>query len=177
MNNQNNNQNLNNVGNDQQVAPPNFWGEDLMQSTYDNSTPVVKTNNQEVNVVSPNVGQPYSPLLEQGVVTQQSSLESQPVVSNQPNQANVVDDNLASQQPLAVTGNEGITIDANHVKSEETTNAKYFQTVTIEDNRLRAADVVPVSVSSSSSASSADIVKFSNDEFADELIGEDEIPF
>ena len=27
------------------------------------------------------------------------------------------------------------------------------------------------------SASSADIVKFSNDEFADELIGEDEIPF
>jgi hypothetical protein len=151
MNNQNNNQNLNNAGNDQQVTPPNFWGEDLMQSTYDNSTPVVKTNSQEVNVVSPNAGQPYSPLLEQGVVTQQSSLESQPVVSNQPNQVNVVDDNLASQQPLAVTGNEGITIDANHVKTEETTNAKYFQTVTIEDNRLRAADAVPVSVSSSSS--------------------------
>lgn len=151
MNNQNNNQNLNNVGNDQQVAPPNFWGEDLMQSTYDNSTPVVKTNNQEVNVVSPNAGQPYSPLLEQGAVTQQSSLESQSVVSNQPNQVNVVDDNLASQQPLAVTGNEGVTLDANHVKSEETINAKYFQTVTIEDNTLRAADVVPVSVSSSSS--------------------------
>ena len=34
----------------------------------------------------------------------------------------------------------------------------------------------PVSASSSSS-SNADIVKFSNEEFADELIGEDEIPF
>ena len=30
---------------------------------------------------------------------------------------------------------------------------------------------------SASSSSSADIVKFSNDEFADELIGEEEIPF
>lgn len=30
---------------------------------------------------------------------------------------------------------------------------------------------------STSSSSSADIVKFSNDEFADELIGEEEIPF
>ena len=30
---------------------------------------------------------------------------------------------------------------------------------------------------SASSSSNADIVKFSNDEFADELIGEDEIPF
>ena len=32
-------------------------------------------------------------------------------------------------------------------------------------------------VASATSASSGDIVKFSNDEFADELIGEDEIPF
>lgn len=31
--------------------------------------------------------------------------------------------------------------------------------------------------SNSSSASNSDIVKFSNEEFADELIGEDEIPF
>lgn len=152
MNNQNNNQNLNNIGNDQQVSPPNFWGEDLMQSTYDNSTPVVKPAVQEP-VVNQRVAQPYSPILEQVVVTQQSSLESQPVVNNQTTQINIVDDNLASQQPLAVTGNEGVTLDANQVKSEETTNAKYFQTVTIEDNRLRAADVVPASVVSSSSNS------------------------
>ena len=33
------------------------------------------------------------------------------------------------------------------------------------------------SVSSSSGSSNSDIVKFSNEEFADELIGEDEIPF
>ena len=32
-------------------------------------------------------------------------------------------------------------------------------------------------ISSSGSSSNADIVKFSNEEFADELIGEDEIPF
>ena len=32
-------------------------------------------------------------------------------------------------------------------------------------------------VTSASASSNADIVKFSNDEFADELIGEDEIPF
>ena len=32
-------------------------------------------------------------------------------------------------------------------------------------------------VAASASASSGDIVKFSNEEFADELIGEDEIPF
>ncbi len=32
-------------------------------------------------------------------------------------------------------------------------------------------------VAASSSSSNADIVKFSQDEFADELIGEDEIPF
>ena len=152
MNNQNNNQNLNNIGNDQQVSPPNFWGEDLMQSTYDNSTPVVKPAVQEP-VVNQTDAQLYSPILEQGVVTQQSSLESQPVVNNQTTQINIVDDNLASQQPLALTGNEGVTLDANQVKSEETTNAKYFQTVTIEDNRLRAADVVPASVVSSSSDS------------------------
>ena len=35
----------------------------------------------------------------------------------------------------------------------------------------------PVAASASSASSSADIVKFSNEEFADELIGEDEIPF
>ena len=36
----------------------------------------------------------------------------------------------------------------------------------------------PVSISATTSSSSnADIVKFSNEEFADELIGEDEIPF
>ena len=34
-----------------------------------------------------------------------------------------------------------------------------------------------VSMTSSVSSSNADIVKFSNEEFADELIGEDEIPF
>ena len=152
MNNQNDNQNLNSNVN-KQVTPPNFWGEDLMQSTYDADTPVAKPASQEVNTVATSVGQPYSPLLEQAKESQESVVQLQPaiVTNTQTTQVNVMDDNLASQQPLALTGSEGVSLDAVQTSKDYTSNAKYFQTINIEDNTLRAQDVVPVSVSPSSS--------------------------
>ena len=59
------------------------------------------------------------------------------------------------------------------VKSDTGAERKIYE---IDANAIELMGAsAPVAVSASSSNS--DIVKFSNDEFADELIGEDEIPF
>ncbi|MBQ4115547.1 single-stranded DNA-binding protein [bacterium] len=59
------------------------------------------------------------------------------------------------------------------VKSDTGAERRIFE---IDANTIEMMGAgAPVGVSSSSSNS--DIVKFSNEEFADELIGEDEIPF
>ena len=59
------------------------------------------------------------------------------------------------------------------VKSDTGAERRIFE---IEANAIEMMGAgAPVGVASSSSNS--DIVKFSNEEFADELIGEDEIPF
>ena len=58
------------------------------------------------------------------------------------------------------------------VKNDKGAERRIFE---IDANTI---EMMGAGVSTSASASSsADIVKFSNDEFADELIGEDEIPF
>ena len=58
------------------------------------------------------------------------------------------------------------------VKSDTGAERRIFE---IDANAIEMMGAgVPVGVSTSSSS---DIVKFSNEEFADELIGEDEIPF
>lgn len=60
------------------------------------------------------------------------------------------------------------------VKSDNGSERRIFE---IDANTIEMMGAgAPVSASSGSS-SNADIVKFSNEEFADELIGEDEIPF
>ena len=60
------------------------------------------------------------------------------------------------------------------VKNDSGSERRIFE---IDANTIEMMGAgAPVSASSGSS-SNADIVKFSNEEFADELIGEDEIPF
>lgn len=60
------------------------------------------------------------------------------------------------------------------VKNDSGSERRIFE---IDANTIEMMGAgVPVASASSSSAS-GDIVKFSNEEFADELIGEDEIPF
>ena len=59
------------------------------------------------------------------------------------------------------------------VKSDNGSERRIFE---IDANSLELMGVASPSVASASSSNS-EIVKFSNEEFADELIGEDEIPF
>ena len=59
------------------------------------------------------------------------------------------------------------------VKSDTGTERRIFE---IDANTIEMMGA-GLPVSGSSPAASNDIVKFSNEEFADELIGEDEIPF
>ena len=59
------------------------------------------------------------------------------------------------------------------VKSDNGTDRRIFE---IDANTIELMGA-SAPVTASSSASTGDIVKFSNEEFADELIGEDEIPF
>ena len=60
------------------------------------------------------------------------------------------------------------------VKSDTGVERRIFE---IDANTVEMMGVASSTSSTSSSSNSADIVKFSNEEFADELIGEDEIPF
>ena len=59
------------------------------------------------------------------------------------------------------------------VKNEAGAERRIFQ---IDANTIESMGA-GVAISSTSDSSNSDIVKFSNEEFADELIGEDEIPF
>ena len=60
------------------------------------------------------------------------------------------------------------------VKSDTGAERKIFE---IDANTIEMMGAGAPVVASVSSSSNSDIVKFSNEEFADELIGEDEIPF
>ena len=60
------------------------------------------------------------------------------------------------------------------VKSDNGSERRIFE---IDANTIEMMGAGAPIVASASSSSSSDIVKFSNEEFADELIGEDEIPF
>ena len=60
------------------------------------------------------------------------------------------------------------------VKSDTGAERRIFE---IDANTIELMGAGAPVVASASTSSNADIVKFSNEEFADELIGEDEIPF
>ena len=60
------------------------------------------------------------------------------------------------------------------VKSDNGSERRIFE---IDANTIELMGAGAPIMASASSASNSDIVKFSNEEFADELIGEDEIPF
>ena len=60
------------------------------------------------------------------------------------------------------------------VKSDTGAERRIFE---IDANTIEMMGAGAPVVASVSTSSNADIVKFSNEEFADELIGEDEIPF
>ena len=60
------------------------------------------------------------------------------------------------------------------VKSEAGAERRIFE---IDANTIELMGAGAPVMASVSSSSNSDIVKFSNEEFADELIGEDEIPF
>ena len=60
------------------------------------------------------------------------------------------------------------------VKSDNGSERRIFE---IDANTIELMGAGAPVMASASSASNSDIVKFSNEEFADELIGEDEIPF
>ena len=60
------------------------------------------------------------------------------------------------------------------VKSDNGTERRIFE---IDANTIETMGAGAPVASSSSSSDSGDIVKFANEEFADELSGEDEIPF
>ena len=60
------------------------------------------------------------------------------------------------------------------VKGDNGSERRIFE---IDANTIEMMGAGTPVVASASSSSNSDIVKFSNEEFADELIGEDEIPF
>ena len=60
------------------------------------------------------------------------------------------------------------------VKSDNGSERRIFE---IDANTIEMMGAGAPVMASASSSSNSDIVKFSNEEFADELIGEDEIPF
>ena len=60
------------------------------------------------------------------------------------------------------------------VKSDNGSERRIFE---IDANTIELMGVGAPLVASATTSSNSDIVKFSNEEFADELIGEDEIPF
>ena len=60
------------------------------------------------------------------------------------------------------------------VKSDNGSERRIFE---IDANTIELMGAGAPVIASASSTSNSDIVKFSNEEFADELIGEDEIPF
>ena len=60
------------------------------------------------------------------------------------------------------------------VKSDTGAERRIFE---IDANTIELMGAGAPMVASVSASSESDIVKFSNEEFADELIGEDEIPF
>lgn len=76
---------------------------------------------------------------------------------------------LSKDDRVLVEGRLQITT----VKSDNGSERRIFE---IDANTIEMMGANSPSVGSSSN-SSGDIVKFSNEEFADELIGEDEIPF
>lgn len=83
---------------------------------------------------------------------------------------NEVVDTISKDDRVLVEGRLQITT----VKSDNGSERRIFE---IDANTIEMMGAgAPVSASSNSSSNS-DIVKFSNEEFADELIGEDEIPF
>ena len=83
---------------------------------------------------------------------------------------NEVVDTISKDDRVLVEGRLQITT----VKSDNGSERRIFE---IDANTIEMMGAgAPVGASSGSS-SNADIVKFSNEEFADELIGEDEIPF
>ena len=83
---------------------------------------------------------------------------------------NEVVDTISKDDRVLVEGRLQITT----VKSDNGSERRIFE---IDANTIEMMGAgAPVSASSGSSSNS-DIVKFSNEEFADELIGEDEIPF
>lgn len=76
---------------------------------------------------------------------------------------------ISKDDKILVEGRLQITT----VKSDTGVERRIFE---IDANTIEMMGATS-SVGASTSSSSQDIVKFSNDEFADELIGEDEIPF
>ena len=83
---------------------------------------------------------------------------------------NEVVDTISKDDRVLVEGRLQITT----VKNDNGSERRIFE---IDANTIEMMGAgAPVSASSGSSSNS-DIVKFSNEEFADELIGEDEIPF
>ena len=111
-------------------------------------------NNVPVSSFVLNIGEREEMLLR--VVVRRTSLDE--VVSS-----------ISKDDRVLVEGRLQITT----VKSDTGAERRIFE---IDANTIEMMGAgAPVSVSSASSNS--DIVKFSNEEFADELIGEDEIPF
>lgn len=80
-----------------------------------------------------------------------------------------------------ITQNERVLVEGRlqitTVKSDSGAERKIFEIDANTIERMGAGAPTPSSSSSSSSSSSEDIVKFSQEEFSNELIGEEEIPF
>ena len=112
-------------------------------------------NNVPVSSFVLNIGEREEMLLR--VVVRRASLDE--VVST-----------ISKDDRVLVEGRLQITT----VKSDTGAERKIFE---IDANTIEMMGAGAPVVASASSSSNSDIVKFSNEEFADELIGEDEIPF
>ncbi len=77
---------------------------------------------------------------------------------------------MSNDDRILVEGRLQITT----VKSDNGSERRIFE---IDANTIELMGAGAPLVASATTSSNSDIVKFSNEEFADELIGEDEIPF
>ena len=123
-----------------QMEQNNFSNAMMQNDTTMNNQPNTFSNGMVDMNATPLMSEANNP------VKNDNSVERDLNPLNIDSSAGEIDDYLRSNQPLSLMALSGETIDEEQKPKDVLENNKYFQQTKLEDNRLRAADVLPVSV-------------------------------
>lgn len=130
---------------DNSIAVPQF---DPFNGSAEAVTSNVTTPQEEAPQFDPNLQmQQSSPLFAMAAETQQvdvSSFEKEFKPMNVTANDGEINDDMRSNQPLSLMALSGESIDESQKPKDVVENSKYFQTTSLEDNRLKAEDIIPV---------------------------------